>query len=115
MRRRSAETQQVWSARPKGEQRLLDRLAGTWPSGPDPIKSVLFFLLVPTLLLAGAFGAMGWPAWQRLLAGMGGLALGSYALLVLIGALRISRKRASQPHTAQRNKWRRRWRSKPCG
>ncbi|WP_330247276.1 hypothetical protein OHA33_33970 [Streptomyces sp. NBC_00562] len=71
-------------------QRLPERLAGNWSWGPDIIKTVLFYLLAPPLLLCGALGGYGWSWWQRLFAGMGGFALIAYLLLVLVGAWRRS-------------------------
>ncbi|KPC61796.1 hypothetical protein ADL29_22160 [Streptomyces chattanoogensis] len=67
-------------------------MAAAWPWGPDPIRTLLFFLLAPTLLLAGALGAMGWSWWQRLLAGMSGLALIAYVVLVFLGLRRLRGK-----------------------
>ncbi|MFE0102699.1 hypothetical protein [Streptomyces sp. NPDC059009] len=80
---------------------LPERLAAAWSWGPDPVRTVLFLLLAPALLTAGALGAMGWTWWQRTLAGLGALAIGAYLLLVLVGARRRGRTRraAGRPET----------------
>jgi hypothetical protein len=70
-----------------------ERLSASWPWGPDPVKSVLFLLLIPPLLFAGAFGAMGWSWWERTLAGAGGLSLTGLVVLALLGAWRVRRDR----------------------
>ncbi|MEV4334548.1 hypothetical protein AB0K02_29160 [Streptomyces sp. NPDC049597] len=57
-------------------------------------------LLAPALLLAGTLGGMDWTWWQRLLAGVGGLVLTTYVLLVLLGLRRIRRNRKAQARRA---------------
>ena len=79
--------------RVEAERGLPERLAASWPWGPDPIRSVMFFPLLPPLLFAGALGAMGWSWWQRTLAGMGGLALVALVVLTIIGAWRLRDRR----------------------
>ncbi|MEU9126162.1 hypothetical protein AB0C96_41240 [Streptomyces sp. NPDC048506] len=86
-----------WRAGSGGRPRLPERLAAAWSWGPDPIKTTLFFLLAPASLFAGALGAMGWSWWQRLLAGTGAIALGTYVVLVLLGFWRLRRKVGAQP------------------
>ena len=82
-------------------ERPQRRRASKWSWGPDPVKTLLFFLLVPALLLAGALGAMGWAWWQRLLAGLAGLALAAYALSALVGTWR--RCGGGQPRQCERS------------
>jgi len=82
-------------------ERPQPRPTAKWSWGPDPVKTLLFFLLVPALLLAGALGAMGWVWWQRLLAGVAGLALTAYALLALVGAWR--RRGGGRPQRSERS------------
>lgn len=64
-----------------------------WSWGPDPVKTVLFFALIPPLLLAGAFGVMGWSWWPRVFAGTVGMLLCVRVLLALCGAWRRGRDR----------------------
>ncbi|MEU7580420.1 hypothetical protein AB0B50_22795 [Streptomyces sp. NPDC041068] len=66
-------------------------MASRWSWGPDPFRKAMFLILAPGLLIAGALGGMDWTWWQRMLAGMVGLALASYVVLTLLGAWRLRR------------------------
>ncbi|MFE0177954.1 hypothetical protein ACFWZ2_37160 [Streptomyces sp. NPDC059002] len=77
-------------------QGLPERVARKWSWGVDPFKTVMFFLLAPALLIAGALGGLGWSWWERLLAGAGGLALGAYPVLALVGGWRLASGRRRQ-------------------
>ncbi|ARF53210.1 hypothetical protein B1H19_02620 [Streptomyces gilvosporeus] len=67
-------------------------MAARFTLGVDPIRTVMFWLLAPSLLIAGALGGMGWPWWVRVLSAAGGLLMSGYLVLLLVGAWRRMRR-----------------------